>query len=326
MMKKLKITIFTLLMIICIGTASVFAQQKVTHTVKDDDTLFSISKKYGVSITEIKEWNQIEGNTISLGQQLTLFISEPENDATKSDSVNTGTSLLQIDPVQNNTFYTVKSGDNLYNIAQAHGMSITQLKELNGLTGDIIRVGQKLSVKALSIAPSVSEFSEESTPQGKFVVYTVQPGENIADILTRFNMTKDEFNALNTDINPDRLSSGIKITVLLPTSKNFKNPYSTKANLQDLGQVAISTYSNNEIGKATTSGELYNPNELTAAHSNISLGSVIYIENPDANTGIYVRINDRTSEEGLKLSTRAFEALNFRSGVPEKVNIYLENR
>lgn len=324
MMKRLKRNIFTLFLILCAGTASVFAQQKVTHTVKDDDTLFSISKEYGVSITEIKEWNQIEGNTISLGQQLTLFI--PENAATKSDSINTGTSLLQIDPVQNNTFYTVKSGDNLYNIAQAHGMSVAQLKELNGLTGDIIRVGQKLSVKAVSVAPSVSEFSDESTPQGKFVVYTVQPGENITDILTRFNMTKDEFESLNPDVNPERLARGLKVTVLLPPSKNFGNPYSAKANLQNLGQVAVTIYSDKEIGKATTSGELYNPNELTAAHSNISIGSIIYIENPEANTGIYVRINDRTSEKGLKLSKRAFEALNFRNGIPARVTIYLENQ
>jgi len=330
MIKRLKRYIFTLFLILCAGTVSVFAQQqKVTHTVKDDDTLFSISKEYGVSITEIKEWNQLQTNNIALGQELVIYVQNTEDETmidTSGTSGPEGKSLLAATAPARNTFYTVKSGDNLYNIAQAHGMTLTQLKELNGLTSDVIRVGQKLSVKAASVAPSVSVFSDESTPQGKFAVYTVQRGESLPEILNRFGMTMEEFKALNPEMNPERLARGLKITVLLPPTRTFENPYLQNSGLQNLGQVKISTYSENDIGKPTTSGELYNPDELTAAHSNISIGSIIFVENKESDSGIYLRINDRITSSGLKLSKKAYEALSFKEGSQPQATIYMEDQ
>jgi len=91
--------------------------------------------------------------------------------------------------------------------------------------------------------------------------------------------------------------------------------------LQDLGSTTVTKYSNSERAKPTTSGELYNPKALTAAHSNISLGSIIFIKNPTNQKGIYVRINDRNSGNGLKLSSAAWQALDFDNSSP-KVTIY----
>lgn len=93
------------------------------------------------------------------------------------------------------------------------------------------------------------------------------------------------------------------------------------SSLKDLGSTAVSQYGNNERGNPTTNGELYNPNDLTAAHSNISLGSVIYIENNDNNRGVYVRINDRHTGNGLKLSSAAWQTLKISSNLPT-VTIY----
>jgi rare lipoprotein A (peptidoglycan hydrolase) len=83
-------------------------------------------------------------------------------------------------------------------------------------------------------------------------------------------------------------------------------------------------YSNSDIANPTTSGELYNPNQLTAAHPNIALGKVIYIENPSTNNGIFVKINDRHSGDGLKLSSSAYEMLDFSSIEQARVTIYLD--
>ena len=45
---------------------------KITHKVNKGETLYSISKKYNVSVDDVKEWNELEDNNISEGQQLTI--------------------------------------------------------------------------------------------------------------------------------------------------------------------------------------------------------------------------------------------------------------
>ena len=65
--------------------------------------------------------------------------------------------------------------------------------------------------------------------------------------------------------------------------------------------------------KTTTSGDLYNPQALTAAHPNMALGSVAYIENPENGRGIFVHINDRTPDNRLVLSDAAFRALGYQN-------------
>lgn len=322
-------TLLIALGMIFLSFAQVMAQEKTSYTVKSGDTLFSISKSLGVTITEIKNWNNMEGNGLSVGQVLVIYKSEEQPaDSTAQPVVeerSPGESLLAIQPTNENTFYVVKSGDNLTVIARKHSMTIQQLRDLNGLTSDVLSIGQRLSVKAVSVAPSVSEFSEESTPQGQFVLYTIEQGETLNALLDRFIMTRREFQALNPEVNLDRLARGLKVTVLLPPSNTFENPYLAKSNLQDLGAVSISRYRDQERGNTTTNGELYNPGELTAAHANIALGSIIFIENPENGKGIYVRINDRTTDTGLKLSQKAYEVLDFENGAQPSVTIYIEN-
>ncbi|HET8864440.1 MAG TPA: septal ring lytic transglycosylase RlpA family protein, partial [Gracilimonas sp.] len=71
-------------------------------------------------------------------------------------------------------------------------------------------------------------------------------------------------------------------------------------------------------------GELYDPEALTAAHSNIALGSIIFIENVETGNGVYVRINDRITGSGLKLSQRAFSILQLDKATQPAVTIYTE--
>ena len=204
-------------------------------------------------------------------------------------------------------------------------MTVDQLKELNNLTSNTLRIGQKLAVKSVSVAPVVSEFSDESSPQGKFALYTLSNSDNLGSVLQKFQMTEAELKALNPQINLNNLKLAKNITVLLPPSKSFDNPYLEKADLQDLGSVSVMVYSDADKGSATTNGELYNPEKLTAAHSNISIGSVIFVENPENGKGIYVRINDRITNAGLKLSHAAFRILGLVPNQPQSVSIYTDS-
>lgn len=285
----------------------------IVHTVEPQETLFSIAKQYNVRIAEIKAWNELSNNSLDVGQQLKVYPSEDDNKEEQSVVVDKKT--------QQNSYYVVKSGDSLYKIAQEHGMTINELKTLNDLSSNTIRIGQRLTVRSNTVPPSVAR-TTESSPQGKFLIYEVSGGSiSLQNLLKKFKMTKQEFQALNPTVEETNFHSGRKLTVLAPPNRKYENPYLSDANLQDLGETAVSRYGNSEAAKPTTSGELYNPNSLTAAHSNISLGSVIFIKNPENQKGIYVRINDRNSGNGLKLSLAAWQTLDFKSSSP-KVTIY----
>lgn len=320
-MKILKALTF----LVIIFTATAFAQQQNTHVVKQGETLYSISKSLGVTVAELRAWNDLEANALSIGQELIYYAQHGAvRDTVASEP---GPSLVNVTNKQENTFYTVKAGDNLTVIARAHGMSVRELKELNNLESDLISIGQRLTVRKIvnSVAPSASEFSEESAPQGSFAVYTIKSGDTGNKIAEQFLMTARELGELNPDVNMDQLDRGQKITVLLPPSRSFSNPYRTKANLQNLGSVQATVYSESELGNTTTNGELYNPGSLSAAHSNIALGSVIFVENPVNQQGFYIRINDRITGNGLKLSARAYRILGLGNDPNPVVTIYTES-
>ncbi|MEX0720507.1 MAG: LysM peptidoglycan-binding domain-containing protein [Balneolaceae bacterium] len=315
--------LFTLVFFISASLA-VHAQQKSTYKVQSGETLYSISKKLDVTIAELTQWNNVQGNEISVGQKLVYFKNnDPAEvlDSPPSSSV----SLISTSSSTDNTSYVVKSGDNLYSISREHNMTLDQLKSLNNLQNNNISVGQKLAVKKVSVAPSVSRFAAESSPQGTFTVYGIERGESLGDILRKFKMSEREFEALNPEINITTLNSGQEVTVLLPPSRSYPNPYLQKSNLQDLGKVAAIRYDSSEMGKSTTNGELYDPEGLTAAHSSIALGSIIFVENVATGKGIYVQVNDRITGSGLKLSNQAFRTLGLQNNSQPAVTIYTDS-
>jgi len=310
----------------------------ITHTVEGGETLFAISRKYGVTIAELQAWNGLDDVTLSTGQELVIYTEDedtteelpptdadlPETEPEDLRPVDRESIVRDRDRGVSNTYYTVRSGDTLSRIAREHNMSLNELRELNNLEGDLISIGQVLTVRDFRSAPSVAESAEESTPQGKFVTYRIERGENVDELLEKFQLTENQLIALNPGFNFDNLSSGQRITVLLPTTRVFENPFRKGASLENLGDVPVTVYPQDAKADPTTSGELYNPDELTAAHSNMSLGNVVFIENSENGTGIYVRINDRYSGSGLKLSQKAFEMLQFSSPDDARVSIYLD--
>lgn len=313
----------SLLFILFITWASVYAQEKKTYTVQQGETLYSISKTLDVSVAELQSWNDLTDNALSIGDELVYYTVEQEQEAETA----IGESLVSISTPPENIFYTVKSGDNLTVIARAHNMTVQELRALNDLSSDILSIGQQLSVRKMkdSVGPSVSEFSEESSPQGTFVVFTVEQNQTLSDILRKFKMSEKELQELNPEVNLSSITQNQKITVLLPPSKSYSNPYLNSASLQDLGEVGVSSYKTSELGNTTVNGELYNPDELTAAHSNIALGTIIFIENSKTKAGIYVRINDRITDSGLKLSGKAFRILGLNDLSNPTVTIYTES-
>lgn len=106
---------------------------QTTHVVKQGETLGKIAATYKCSVTDLKKWNNLQSNTIKVGQKLKVY--PPENQSTTSQPKTSG-----------NTVYTVKSGDNLTKIAKKYNVTVDYIKKKNNLTSNELKVGQKLKL------------------------------------------------------------------------------------------------------------------------------------------------------------------------------------
>ena len=94
-----------------------------THIVKSGDSLWSISKMHGVSVDELKKYNNLTSDLLTIGQVINIP-----------------------DSLSNQTIYTVKSGDNLYSIARAYDTSVSEIMKVNNLSSNLLSIGQKLII------------------------------------------------------------------------------------------------------------------------------------------------------------------------------------
>ncbi|WP_281615824.1 LysM peptidoglycan-binding domain-containing protein [Flammeovirga sp. SubArs3] len=109
-----------------------------THTVQQGETLFAISRQYGVYHKDLIEWNNLPSNgALNAGQVLKL--TAPESAITEESA--------SASPQQIEEFHVVGSGDTLYSISRKYGVNVSQIKSLNNMSNNEIKVGQKLRVK-----------------------------------------------------------------------------------------------------------------------------------------------------------------------------------
>ena len=115
------------------------------HMVKQGETLFSISKKYKVSIDDLRRANQLLDNSISVGKVIII----PKNSGTaKEEVVEKKTEQAKPSPDNSKAVYhIVKPGETLYRIHVNYKVPIATLRKLNHLKGNSIKVGQKIRVK-----------------------------------------------------------------------------------------------------------------------------------------------------------------------------------
>ena len=166
-----------------------------TYIIQRGDTLSKISKRYNIKIDAIKASNpQIKNDVIRLGQKIKLpgkvDVGEQTVPAGAFASNQTKrpapAAASKKDPAPAKAYtgatkeYIVKNGDTLGGIAIASGLTVRQLKELNGLSKDIIRVGQKLKVPASKVEKKVAPvLTNQKVAEKK--VDTVKPTEVAAD-------------------------------------------------------------------------------------------------------------------------------------------------
>ena len=132
------------------------------YVVKSGDTLWSIARKYNLSVNELKALNNLSSNVLSVGQRL-IVGKESSND------------------------YVVSAGDTLWAIARKFNVSVDDIKSLNNLSSNSLSIGMILKI------PLYSNKQNEETN-----VYVVKSGDSLWSIARMFNTTVDEIKSLNS--------------------------------------------------------------------------------------------------------------------------------
>lgn len=145
-----------------------------SYTIKRGDGLYAIARKHGMTLNQLKSLNGLSSNLIHPGQVLKVSgATQGNTESSTNTSPNTdSTNTKPTEPTNNggstNTSgsYSVKDGDGLYRIAVNHGMSLNQLKALNGLSSNLIHPGQVLKVSGATTSTPAStvEANEVSQP------------------------------------------------------------------------------------------------------------------------------------------------------------------
>ncbi|RNI29704.1 LysM peptidoglycan-binding domain-containing protein [Rufibacter immobilis] len=110
----------------------------VEHTVATGETLYAISRKYGVTLADLQKWNNMAENTgISIGQKLIVAAPAAAPAAQPAASPTTAADLT----------HTVLTGETMYAISRKYGVTPEQIMEWNRKTDTSVRVGESLVIK-----------------------------------------------------------------------------------------------------------------------------------------------------------------------------------
>ena len=115
------------------------------HKVASSETLYSISRKYGVSVEDIRKWNELNDSGISVGQELKIFAA--------AQSSTPDTPEIPVPPAVDTAgkkTHTVASGETLYSISRSYEVSVEDIRKWNKLSDNSLSLGQVLIVGAAS--------------------------------------------------------------------------------------------------------------------------------------------------------------------------------
>ena len=121
-------------------------QNRIRYKVRNGDFLGKIAERYGVRVSQIKQWNGLRSNNLRIGQRLTIYprgkgkiVATTKKTAAPSNTKGAVSS--------NSKVHTVRSGDSLWTISRKYpGITIENLREWNGISGNKLQPGTKLKL------------------------------------------------------------------------------------------------------------------------------------------------------------------------------------
>lgn len=254
------------------------------YIVVSGDSLWSIAKKFGTTVNELKELNNLTSNNLSIGQVLKIPVEIEEEIPSGTYVVKSGDTLysiankfnttvselkslnnltsntlsigqnLKIPTSENYINYIVKSGDSLYSIARKYDTTVDEIKNLNNLTSNLLSIGQTLKISSANHIDTDTNYIE----------YIVKSGDNLYSIARNYGITQSELMDYN-NLTSNLLSVGQKLRIPL-NNISSNNKYTVQ-----LGDTLYSI----ALKYNTTVDSIKSKNNLTS--NTLTIGQVLTI-------------------------------------------------
>ena len=213
------------------------------YTVQKGDTIYDLSRKFGLSADYIKKNNNLKNDNLRVGQKLALTSVETAESASET-----------VDQAVTAKFpgsYTVAKGDTLGRLALKYGVSQNELKKANGLKNSNIRIGQVLKVPGpvkkdvvVVAEPSVQQAEpvqaqpQEAASSSEVYIkkrYVVREGDTLGGIAASFGVTVDEIKKASA-LKSDNIGKGNILLIPVPQERVTSSRY-TVARGDTLGKI-----------------------------------------------------------------------------------------
>lgn len=263
------------------------------YRIRNGDNLGSIADRFGVSISDLKRWNNLRSSRIRAGKY--LVVRPPSANPAPSQVAASGSSKGA--PIR----YRVRSGDNLTVIAKRNGTSVSRLKSWNNLRSNRLSVGQRLIVGYGSApSPTAPVQSAASKPVARTAgssgapipasgLYTIRRGDNLGAIAERYDIPINNLRAWN-NIRGSRITAGDTLRLTPPGQRPASM---SKAEATKAAPSGAATY---RVRSGDTLGAIADRHGVTVAQlkswnglrsSRINVGQSLTLRQPTASGGQY---------------------------------------
>lgn len=266
----------------------------IIHVVAAKETMFSISKAYGVSVDDIRQWNSLSDNTLTIGQEIVIKKrnTTAANNTTTSPATNRQTTTSSTATNTSGT-HTVEAKETLYSIANKYDITVQQLKEWNNLQSNELDIGQTIFVK---------QPSRNATPVRRDTsVTTQQPVVTARQTTTQ--PVKNDVPATKNDTPPVKNDTPPRETVKTNT-ETIRISESVK-NGDEILEKGIA-----ELIEGTDGNRKY-----LALHRTAPVGTILKVRNELNNREVFVRVMGKLPDTALtdkvviKISKSAYDRL-----------------
>lgn len=180
------------------------------YIVESGDNLSTIAKKHNVTVEDLKQWNNLQGNSIQLESK--LKIADLTIDKEDKTDIAPKTEIKNVE-------YVIQKGDNLGSIARKNGVAVSDLKTWNDISDDNVQLGTKIIVSKRLVVDTNPVVMEKNTRKEKVSKnqiedhYYVQKGDSLFSIAKKYpGVSVSDIKKWN-GINGNSLKPGMKLKI-----------------------------------------------------------------------------------------------------------------
>jgi len=170
--------------------------ESINHQIQSGETIIAISELYGVSVEDIKRWNNLSSSKIVAGKSLIIYSNGNGNNHKVSNTTISKNTV-------NNATHKVKKGETLGGIAEKYRVSVSSIQQLNNISGNKIIAGQELKI------PSSTSTTSQKLKDG---YHTVENGETLYSIAIKYNTSVQKIKTIN-NLSTSKIIVGQKLRV-----------------------------------------------------------------------------------------------------------------